>query len=1074
MRIAGNFCHSVNCLLITAICMITSAPLAAQVTRVSPFPEDLQLFRAEQDYLGCLYASSAALYSTLLDFRSEQTSSLPIQSERIRYQTAISHLNSNSVLLADHYAATLLQTTPRSHFYDSYAYSVRGIVRVREHDFAGAASMFQLACTAAENHATNDVNQVEHRRFCLFWQANSLLLSGASSNALKVYQNIAQDAASEFADDAMYAIGQIRESQMDNDAALRAYMSIIERYNSQVESRLELRGSSHFEKYNSIIPANIRAAQCLLRRWEVSNALTRLAAADEILAERGKHDSVSRAVPERKGELRWSGIDERSMIRYLRGEALHALGLFEGATVEFDFVTKQDVPTDLKDRASFGLGAALMARQLWKESITAFDSILVRSPSLSGTVTSLALIFKGIATKQFGDRRTALEIFRSSAASEQCTLPDRALLEMGQMFYEDEQYDSAKIVLERAEYESRDPRTGIRSNVVLGSIYMLRGEWRLARSCYDKAEILGKKISADVPFPRSQFDDEIHLKRGIAHYNDAQYREAINDLTAYLGRHPDDERADEALFWLAETFFRAQLMKNATDSYRRLIENFASSKRREEALYGLGWTLFKTRNFDSAGVVFGTMLTEFPESGFAGDVFVRKGDALYLTKRYTDAVSAYRSAVRVMIPGDLSRYAEFQIGQSLYRAKEYVSAIRELELFVEHYSSSDLADHALYTVGYIYSLLDKHTEALPIFEQLTKRYPTSELVPASLYYAANAAYALGNYNDAADRYRGLMGLYPTTYFGIEALRGLQESLSLLGRNDEAIEAGKAYLSANPDGSVREQISMKTIEIFMRKGDYGSAAREYQEFLKKYPDSDLSAEALFLLAKSQMGMNDIDAARQTLLLLYSKHERSDFAAQGLMQLALLELRRANVSRADSLLTIVHTKYDRSELAAHALYEQAGLAMGKGDTLRSLSLYRQCGSLRLGEYSNQSDYRVGMFYRAQGIDDSARAIFKHVSSVTDNQSLAAECVYRIGESHLTLRQYEEALKAFEEVRNSFDSVEDWYTLSLIGLGECYEKTGNLTKARETYQTVIILHPSDDFGLTAQSRLKRLRKE
>ncbi|MFM8569367.1 MAG: tetratricopeptide repeat protein, partial [Candidatus Kapaibacterium sp.] len=82
--------------------------------------------------------------------------------------------------------------------------------------------------------------------------------------------------------------------------------------------------------------------------------------------------------------------------------------------------------------------------------------------------------------------------------------------------------------------------------------------------------------------------------------------------------------------------------------------------------------------------------------------------------------------------------------------------------------------------------------------------------------------------------------------------------------------------------------------------------------------------------------------------------------------------------------------------------------------------------------------------------------------------------IGESFLTLRRYAEALTAFEEVRNTFDGIEDWYTLSLIGLGECYEKTGNMSKARETYQTVIILHPNDDYGTTAQSRLKRLRKE
>lgn len=1042
--------------VVVFVVLLLGVRTGAQVAPVNPYAEELGLSHARWMFLEEMYAASSRHYA-VLDVLASSGSPYPLPASEItRYRMVLAYLNAGRTDLAEYHARKFFEDSGRFRSLDAFILSIRGIIRVRERDFAGAASMFRRACADSVIIARpeNDTVLRSLHRFSSFWLANSLLLSGASDEAMRVYANITSDTLSEYADDAWYAVGQIHESQSGNDEAYAAYMQVVEKY----------------PRGNCTLVANIRAAQCLLRRRETSNALTRLAAADDLLSERLATDSASSS--DRTG--RWTGIDETSMIRYLRGEALHSLGLYEGAIREFDFVTKQTVPEDLKDQAFFGMGAAFMAQSEWTAAITAFDAVLTRRPDLSNTVSSLALLFKGVATKQSGDRRSAYDLFRRCAESSQSVLPDRALLELGQMYYEDGRLDSAKSVLHRAEKESGDARSGIRSNIVLGSVHMTLGEWSPARACYDKAEILLKKTAVDGTFSREQFEDEIHVKRGIAHHQDAQHREAINDLTAYLSRHPDDDRADEALFWLAETFFRAQLMKNATESYKKLILNFGASKRREEALYGLGWTLFRVRDFDSAGTVFSTLLNEFPQSRFAGDVYVRKGDAQYLTKKYADAARTYRSAVTTMDASELSAYAEFQVGQSLYRAKEYGPAIDELETFVAKHATSGLADHALYTVGYIHSLQDRHAEALRVFEKLTKQYPTSELVPASLYYAANSQYALGEYADAAERYRSLMGLYPNTYYGVEALRGLQESLSVLGRNDEAIEAGKAYLSANPDGSVQEQISMKTIEIFLRKGDYGSAAREYQEFLKKYPDSDLSAEALFLLAKSQLGLNDMDAARQTLSLLYTKHERSDFAAQGLMQLALLELRRANVTRADSLFTLVSAKYDRSELAAHALYEQAGLSMGRGDTVRSLTLYRRSGDLNLGEFSHQSLYRIAMHYRSKGMDDSARSAFRRVAGITDNPSLAAECVYRIGESHLTLRQYADALTAFEEVRNSFDSIEDWYTLSLIGLGECYEKTDNTAKARETYQTVIILHPNDDFGTTAQSRLKRLRKE
>ena len=46
-------------------------------------------------------------------------------------------------------------------------------------------------------------------------------------------------------------------------------------------------------------------------------------------------------------------------------------------------------------------------------------------------------------------------------------------------------------------------------------------------------------------------------------------------------------------------------------------------------------------------------------------------------------------------------------------------------------------------------------------------------------------------------------------------------------------------------------------------------------------------------------------------------------------------------------------------------------------------------------------------------------------------------------------------------------------MIGLGESYEQTADIEAARDIYKTIVKLRPTDDFGKTAQSRLKRLPK-
>ncbi|MFM8474075.1 MAG: tetratricopeptide repeat protein, partial [Candidatus Kapaibacterium sp.] len=430
--------------------------VTAQVTTVDPLAEETTGVSARGSLFRHLYALSANEHEALLS-ASSTLPNVPT-SEWDRYRTVLAYLESGRSDLAEYHARRFLGDPSRSGRLDAFIHSLTGIARVRERDFTGAALMFRRVRSDSfmTGRATDDSAMADLGRFSSFWLANSLVLSGASDEALTVYAEIAMDTLAVYADDALLAAGQIHEMQGREDDAYAAYMRIIDRYPSG----------------NSILSAQIRAAQCLLRRREASNALTRLAAADEIVNTRRSHP-----IPGVDRETARDLVDQQSKIRYLRGEALHSLGLYEGALQEFVDVTRQDVDGAMKERAFYGMGASLMALSRWPEAIAAFDSVLRLRPDLSNSVSSLAVLFKGIALKQSGDRMAATDIFRRCAESTQCVVPDRALQELGQMFYEDGRLDSAKSVLRRAEQEARDARSGIRSNVVLGSVHMDLQEW---------------------------------------------------------------------------------------------------------------------------------------------------------------------------------------------------------------------------------------------------------------------------------------------------------------------------------------------------------------------------------------------------------------------------------------------------------------------------------------------------------------------------------------------------------------------------------------------------------------------
>ncbi len=968
------------------------------------------------------------------------------------YRRALADLDAQNYALADEAFESYQQQHPGSAYVPFTSYH-RAEIAFRKRDYETAAQRFALCIqkTTPEQIKSKDSSYAQLFHYAQFWRANSLARLGKYEEAALSYHACSSDSLKPFADDALFALGQIEESRTNYTQAIQFYQRI----------------ESKYPRSNVLVAAKLRHAQCLLHQRESSNAIAQLASAENTLHDLRQADTTGGTAYDQ------SAYFSEADIHFLRAEAENQLSQFSQAIDEYALVLSDSLSSsELRRQSLLGRGWAYLNIAKWDEALSSYDLVIDSSSSAESHAVAMARLYRCVALKKKGDRSEAARELSTLASSARYSQLALALLELGQMQYEDGKFEAARRSLERASHESPDLISSLRIQLLLGAVFVELQEWKKAIQCYQTAEIAARKTTTQSNPLRETYLAEAQFKHGVCAVEDYQYREAISYLNSFLGSNTEDPRVDEALFWLAEAFYRAELMKNAEESYQKLLLNHGASKRREEAYYGLGWTYFRIRDFDKANQTFSQMLKEFPQSRFAPDVYVRKGDALYLTKNYIEAAKAYKEAYKINPKEEQGQYAQFQIGQSLYRAKDYPNAVTQLRQFIKNFPKSVFADHAMYTVAYIATLLEHHDEAISAFESLKVAYPQSELVPASMYYIANSYYAKGEYETAISHYKMLMETYRSSYYGIEALRGLQESLSVLGRNDEAIEVGKSYMAANPDGAMREQINMKTIEIFLRKGDYGSAAKEYQEFLKKNPDSDYGAEAMYLLAKSQMGMNDVDAAQQSFSLLFLRYPKSDFAAQGMLQNALLHLNRSNVNAADSLFQLLSVTYPETELASRAYYERAQLLITKSDSTQALSLYKKSADMAQGEYSYQSLYRLAMLFRQREQNDSARAYFTRIGSYTDNVSLSAEAQYRIGELYLAEKNYQKAAETFESVKSHFDGVEDWYTLSLINLGECYEKLLNNAKAKEVYQTVIILHPADDYGKTAQSRLKRLK--
>jgi len=139
---------------------------------------------------------------------------------------------------------------------------------------------------------------------------------------------------------------------------------------------------------------------------------------------------------------------------------------------------------------------------------------------------------------------------------------------------------------------------GSQTNQVIETNPLLTGE---TTSPNDPRFPVQAQISADQAY-RDAFG---LLKAG-------KYDESIEAFNLFLLDYPDSEFADNAQYWLGETFFVKQDYTSAIDEYRKLISNFPASKKQSHALLKIGYSYQRLGELDNARAVLKDLQVRYP------------------------------------------------------------------------------------------------------------------------------------------------------------------------------------------------------------------------------------------------------------------------------------------------------------------------------------------------------------------------------------------------------------------------------------------------------------------------------
>ena len=103
-------------------------------------------------------------------------------------------------------------------------------------------------------------------------------------------------------------------------------------------------------------------------------------------------------------------------------------------------------------------------------------------------------------------------------------------------------------------------------------------------------------------------------RTAIVYYGSNRVAEARAAFQRVFDADPSSELADNALFWIGETYYTAGDYANAISFYRRVSQQFGDQNKAPDAVFKLGLSYAKTGDLALARQTFQEVITRYPYS----------------------------------------------------------------------------------------------------------------------------------------------------------------------------------------------------------------------------------------------------------------------------------------------------------------------------------------------------------------------------------------------------------------------------------------------------------------------------
>jgi len=118
-------------------------------------------------------------------------------------------------------------------------------------------------------------------------------------------------------------------------------------------------------------------------------------------------------------------------------------------------------------------------------------------------------------------------------------------------------------------------------------------------------------------FTTSPEAEKVAYDQGFQSLKDLKYADAATQFSAFVAQYPNSEYADNAQYWLGESYYVTRNYDIALEAFQALLNNYPDSPKVPDGLLKIGYTHYELKQWDQARAALVQVQEQYPDTTLA-------------------------------------------------------------------------------------------------------------------------------------------------------------------------------------------------------------------------------------------------------------------------------------------------------------------------------------------------------------------------------------------------------------------------------------------------------------------------